>query len=186
MWHSSFSGASEAGGAGRLGKGGGRAGVSWHLLWADGQLGSLSAPREEKNLALGRQPLEMICGAFLREFTFPLTLRLIFFSFQTGVQLRGAWACKIPEAQKRVPWRLVLLWPPWKTLLISVCLFKAASPPALGRRGVNLLFFSLDPARWASSWENWPFPRRGPACLRSDLFKGQVRATWRFSRSRLA
>lgn len=57
----------------------------------------------KKNLVPGRQPLEVISVAFLRKFTFPLTLFLIF-SVKAGVHPRRAWACKVPEAPKRVPW----------------------------------------------------------------------------------
>lgn len=110
--HNSFSGASEAEGAGRLGKEGPRA--STRLVspgTSSGLMGKLvlclcpvGEKKHTKKLAPGRQPLEMISVAFLRKFTFPLTLFLIF-SFKTGVHLRRAWACKIPETQERVPGR---------------------------------------------------------------------------------
>lgn len=57
--HNSFSSASDVEGAGRFGKGGAQgvhqAGLPWHLLWADGQVGSLSLPRGRKKKKNSRQ-----------------------------------------------------------------------------------------------------------------------------------
>lgn len=55
----------------------------------------------------------MISVAFLRKFTFPLTLFLIF-SFKTGVHLRRAWAVRFLRLRTGFQGG-VILRPPWKT-----------------------------------------------------------------------